>query len=443
MNSQASLSKRFYIHTLGCKVNQYESQAMREILLKAGFKECLAKDIADIYIINTCTVTHHADRESRYLVGMFHRANPKAKIIVAGCFVEKNAEEISFLPGVAHIVRNSDKGRIDKILNEEKLISGEAQADLAVTGFKGHTKAFLKIQDGCENRCSYCKVSLVRGALKSKPIDKIVEEVEGLASNGFKEIILTGICLGAWGKDIFPSGMAESVGMKEAALVDVLRAIDKINGDFRIRLSSIEPKYVTDELIKFIAASKRMCHHLHIPLQSGDDEILKRMNRPYLTAEYLSMVEKLRSAMDDIALSTDVMVGFPGEGDVNFSNTLNFIKKILPARTHIFTYSRRDDTPAATMDGEVSDDVAKRRYQSLRTASLMSSYTYRSRFENRELKVLVETKRDRNSGLLTGYSDNYIRIAFNGTDELMGKIVSVRVTDLTMMYTKGIYEPKR
>ncbi|MFA6320848.1 MAG: tRNA (N(6)-L-threonylcarbamoyladenosine(37)-C(2))-methylthiotransferase MtaB [Candidatus Omnitrophota bacterium] len=443
MNSQASLSKRFYIHTLGCKVNQYESQAMREILLKAGFKECLARDIADIYIINTCTVTHHADKESRYLVGMFHRANPKAKIVITGCFVEKNSEEISFLPGVAHIVRNADKGLIDKILNEEQVPVGCSRDELTITGFKGRTKAFLKIQDGCENRCSYCKVPLVRSVLKSKPLDKIIEEVKSLTANGFKEIILVGICLGAWGRDLFHPGMAESMGLKGVGLVDVLRAIDKIDGDFRVRLSSIEPRYVTEELIKFMAGSKRMCRHLHIPLQAGDDDTLKRMNRPYSTSEYRSIIDKVRSAVEGMSISTDVMVGFPGESDANFVNTLNFIKQILPARTHIFTYSKREDTPAAAMDGAVGEDIARRRYTTLRTAALMASYTYRSKFENKELEVLVEAKRDKNSGLLTGYSDNYIRILFSGPDELMGTIVSVRVTELTLMYTKGVYEPKR
>ncbi|MDD5428046.1 MAG: tRNA (N(6)-L-threonylcarbamoyladenosine(37)-C(2))-methylthiotransferase MtaB [Candidatus Omnitrophica bacterium] len=438
MNSQISISKRFYIHTLGCKVNQYETQAMREILLKAGFKECLAKDIADIYIINTCTVTQHADREARHMVGMFHRSNPNAKIVVAGCLVEKNADEISFLPGVAYTVKNSEKSRIDKILNGEEKKAGERQDELTITAFKGRTKAFIKIQDGCENRCSYCKVPLVRNVLRSKPLDKITEEVKALTANGFKEIILAGICLGAWGRDLVPSGMAASVGLKDLSLMDVLKAIEGIDGNFRVRLSSIEPKYVTDELIKFVAGSKRICRHLHIPLQSGDDEILKRMNRPYTTAEYRAIIEKARAAMGDVAISTDVMVGFPAETESNFTNTLEFVKGILPARTHIFTYSKREGTPAATMSGEVDEAVAKKRYCTLRAATLMSSYTYRTKFERRALDILVENKRDKHTGLLTGYSDNYIRILFDGPDELMGNIVPVRITDMTLAYTKGI-----
>ncbi len=402
---------------------------MREILIKAGFKDCLSKEMADIYIINTCTVTHHADKESRYLVGMFHRANPNARIVITGCYVEKNADEISFLPGVAHIVKNSEKNRIAKILN------GELPTDdppLSITGFKGRTKAFVKIQDGCENRCAYCKVPLVRGGLKSRPLDKVIEEIKVLVSHGFKELILTGICLGAWGKDISPF----------KNLVDALKAVEKADGDFRIRLSSIEPKYVTDELIGFIAGSKKICRHLHIPLQSGDDEILKRMNRPYTTAEYRALTEKLKYAMEDIAISTDIMVGFPGEADANFGNTVNFIKSIGPVRTHIFTYSKRDGTAAFDMAGEADEVTAKKRYYVLRTAALSASYLYRATFMGRKLEVLVEAKRDRQTGLLTGYSANYIKVLLSGPDEAMGRIVPVKVEEINLTYTMGIYEPE-
>ena len=435
MNFQSN-PQRFYIHTLGCKVNQYESQVMREILLKAGFNECLSKEKADIYVINTCTVTHHADRESRYLVGAFHRANPQAKIVVAGCYVEKNADEVSSLPGVAHIVRNEEKTGIADILNglpaakqrgsKHSLPEGD---EPAITGFNGRTKAFVKIQDGCENKCSYCKVPLVRSVLRSKPLDKVVEEVKGLVSHGFKEIILAGICLGAWGKELSSSEI----------FTDMLEALEKIDGDFRIRLSSIEPKYVTDELIDFIAGSKKMCRHLHIPLQSGDDEILRRMNRPYTSSEYCSLIEKLRSSMKEIAVSTDVMVGFPGETDANFRNTLNLLKQISPARTHIFTFSKRDGTEASKMAGTLDEETARRRYYALKTVVIMLSYLYCVKFLHRKLDVLVETKRDKDSGLLTGYSDNYIKVLFEGDDALMRTIVPVTIEEMTLSYVWGRY----
>lgn len=440
MNSKTDIQKSFYIHTLGCKVNQYESQAMRELLIGSGFSEAAFKEVADVYIINTCTVTHHADRECRYIVGMLHKMNPQAKIVIAGCYVENDGHDISSMPGVTHIVKNSEKNRIAELLGAQEHKSTRTQvkgAQLSITGFKDRTKAFVKIQDGCENRCSYCKVPLVRSVLESKPIEKITEEVGSLVSAGFKEIVLTGICLGAWGKDTFPPEIARSVGLSGANLVDVLSSLEKMGGDFRIRLSSIELKYVTDEFIEFIAQSNKVCRHLHIPLQSGDDAILKRMNRPYTAAGYLDVILKLSRRIKDIAISADVMVGFPGESRAGFDNTMRMIKSIVPVRTHVFTFSKRDGTPAFTMTPEVPEYVARERYNELRDSALVSSYLYRSMFMGRTLEVLVETKRDNKTRLLTGYSDNYIKVLFGGPDELKGKIVPVEIVEVTETYTKG------
>jgi threonylcarbamoyladenosine tRNA methylthiotransferase MtaB len=445
MNSQNTEKKRFFIHTLGCKVNQYESQVMRELLQKAGYKNCLSKELADIFILNTCTVTHHADRESRHWIGLFHRTNPKAKIIVTGCYVENDSDQISFLPGVELILNNADKMRIADFLNGNKPSARERKlwhdAHPSITNFEGHTRAFVKIQDGCLNNCAYCKVPLVRNTLRSKPIKQITEEITSLVNNGYREIILAGICLGAWGEDLFPSEIAGRAGLKGMNLVDVLKALDKIDGEFRIRLSSIEPQYVTSELIDFMSRAKRICRHLHIPLQSGDDEILKRMNRRYTADEYRSMVEKARSAIKDLAVTTDIIVGFPGESERSFQNTLDFVKSILPARTHIFKFSRRKGTAAYDMPDMINDEVAKARYQLLRAVTFMSSYIYRYGFLEKELNVLVESKRDRNSGLMAGYSDNYIRLLFDGPEGLAGRIVPVKVKDATLMYTLGEYSP--
>ena len=416
---------------------------MRESLLAAGYKECLSKEIADIFILNTCTVTHHADRESRHWVGLFHRTNPKARIIVTGCYAEHDSDDISFLPGVFLILNNIDKMKIADFINGNNKSAQSQRLDNeippSITTFEGHTKAFVKIQDGCENMCAYCKVPFVRSTLKSKPVKNIADEVRTLVNNGYKEIILAGICLGAWGKDLFPSEMAERAGLKGMGLVDVLREIDKVPGDFRIRLSSIEPKYVTDELLKYMSNNFRMCRHLHIPLQSGDNYILKNMNRPYTTDEYKAIVEKARSMIKDVAITTDVMVGFPGESEERFQNTVNFIKSILPARTHIFKFSKRKGTKAYDMADVPDDFIVKFRYQALRTATFMSSYYYRSNFLDKTLDVLVETRRDKHSRLLTGYSDNYIRMLFEGPDDLMKKIVPVKVKDITLMYTLGEY----
>jgi len=449
MSFQTVNHKRFFIHTLGCKVNQYESQVMREMLLRAGYRECLSKEIADVYVLNTCTVTHHADRESRHWIGLFHRTNPRAKIIVTGCYVENDSDHISFMPGISMILKNAEKTRIAEFLDGTKPAAENAQDRLTgtagdvpqtITGFEGHTKAFVKIQDGCENNCSYCKVPLVRSAVKSKPVKFITEEVQRLVENGYKEIVLVGICLGAWGRDLFPDEVAKSVGLKGAALVDALKAVDNVKGDFRVRLSSIEPKYVTDELIDFMAKTKRMCRHLHIPLQSGDDEILKMMNRPYTSADYRSLIEKARSRIKGVAITTDILVGFPGETDERFHSTMNFVKEIVPARTHIFRFSKREGTSAHEMADAVSDAAAKNRYMALRTVTLIASYLYRSGFLGEKLDVLVESKRDKNSNLLTGYTDNYIRVLFKGPDELMKKIVPVKITDMTLIQTLGEHD---
>jgi threonylcarbamoyladenosine tRNA methylthiotransferase MtaB len=425
MNSQSNNKKRFYIHTLGCKVNQYESQAMRESLIDAGFEECASKDMADVFVLNTCTVTEKADKESRYMVNAFRRANPEAKIVVTGCYVEKDSAEVAALPGVAHIVKNSEKNRLADILNSAPPTKISAQ--LRITGFKDHTKAFIKIQDGCENACAYCKVPLVRGSLWSRPLNAILDEVEGLVGNGFREIVLTGICLGAW-------------GVSGTGLADVLRALDDIHGDFRIRLSSIEPKYVTDDIIAIIKRNRKICRHLHIPLQSGDDEILKSMNRPYDTAAYRSLVEKARAEIDGLAITTDVMVGFPGESAAHFKNTLDFVRQLSPARTHIFTFSRRPGTTAYSMEGGIDPYVAKKRHCELEGPALNAAYLFAKSFVGDVAKVLVENKREADSGLLTGYSDNYIKMLFSGPDVLMGQIVPVRITEAGLATTMGVYE---
>jgi len=446
MNSQnENNQKRFFIKTLGCKVNQYESEAMREILLKSGFKECISREMADIYIINTCTVTHHADKESRYLIGMMHRSNTKARIVVTGCYIEKDADDVSFLPGVWRVVKNSEKNKIAQILDDSLAVTPNSRLPtpdyLSITDFKGHSKAFVNIQDGCNNFCSYCRVPFVRGPLRSKPVERIVKEVEGLVGNGFREIVLTGICLGAWGKDLFSNTLAKGIGIEGLSILDCLTALNKIPGDFRIRLSSIEPKYVTDKLVDFICGNEKMCRHLHIPIQSGDDDILKRMNRPYKASDYKALVNMVRSKVKEMAITTDILIGFPGESDLNFKNTVNFVKDILPSKTHIFTFSKRPGTAACNMDGEIANNVLKKRYYELNAAALGASYLYRSKFLSEKLDILVETKRDRHSRLLTGYSDNYIKVMFEGPDTLMKSIVPVRIESLNLAYTYGIYEP--
>lgn len=434
-------SGRFFIRTFGCKVNQYETQAMRELLLRAGYEEAV-REAADVCILNTCTVTEEADKEARYYVNLIRRTNPRARLVLAGCLVNAGAPTID-LTGVSCLVRNEEKVRIVEILQ------GTAQAPVrhtplpdvwaSVSTFAGRTKAFVKIQDGCENFCTYCKVPYVRGSFRSRPLASIVDEVCRLADAGFREIVLTGICLGAWGQDRWQREIARGVGMEGAGILDVLRALEAVPGDVRIRLSSIELKHVTDELLMYIAGHPRICRHLHIPLQSGADQILKRMNRPYTTAAFKEVVDRARRAIPGAALTTDCMVGFPGESDAHANATAAFLKEITPLRTHLFTYSRRPGTAAARLDGAVDPRQAKERRARLESVALDLSLMARISLADAPAQVLVETQRDRATGLLCGYSDNYMKIRFEGPDALMGRIVPVAITDVALRSTTGAY----
>ena len=302
--------KTIKFYTLGCKVNQYDTQSIREQFLKNGYQEIDNGKTADTYFINTCTVTAIADRKAKNIIRHCVKENPKARIIVTGCLVEKDALSLSDIKG------------IDFLISKRFFREG-------ISNFCGHTRAFLKIQDGCNNSCAYCKVPLVRGVSRSRPLLEIIKEAKKLVQNGFQEIVLSGICLGAFGKDL-----------KEAiSLVDAIEGLENIEGLLRIRLSSLEAVDVSDRLIQQMAESQKLCWHLHIPIQSGDDEILKKMQRSYKRKDYLELINKIKKHIPQVALTTDVLVGFPGEAEENFQNTLNLIKEILPLKVHIFPYS--------------------------------------------------------------------------------------------------------
>ena len=404
--------KRVKFYTLGCKVNQYETQGLREQFLKAGFRENNTEK-TDIYIINTCTVTAQADSKSRHLIRKALQSNPKSEIIVTGCYVEKDASEILKISDRIQIVPNQQKHRIVTLLgfankrtNEQtnppaKLQAGRAGNEtfipLNISDFKGHERAFVKIQDGCNNFCSYCKVPLVRGSSRSRSNKEVVEEVKRLVNRGFKEVVLTGICLGDYHYGHFD-------------LADVVTSLKKIKGEFRIRLSSVEPQLISDELIEKMANSARICPHLHIPLQSGDDAILKRMNRRYAVGDYLSLIAKIKKKIKDVAITTDVLVGFPGEKDENFRNTVRCLKEILPLRTHIFSFSCRPHTAAFNLQGRIEQQLIKERFNLLKKVTEESSYKFRKHFLGKNLTVLIESQPDRESGYFCGYSENYIRV---------------------------------
>ena len=412
---------RFFIKTLGCKVNQYESQVIREGFLKNGYVEAENAHQADISIINTCTVTSASDSKSLKSIHSSIKCNQKC-VIATGCMIEDRMLDLSKLKGVDFIISNKDKHRIPEIINRSPPYhKGTGQAcnssrGVRISGLKGHTRAFVKVQDGCDNACSYCKVRIVRGSSKSRPFKEVIEECAGLIKNNYKEIVLTGICLGGYGRDV--SG--------DMSLLRLIEEICRIQGDWRLRLSSIEPKDITDELISYMASEDKICRHLHMPFQSGDDEILKRMNRPYKVNDYIGVVNRARKAMPDMAITTDIMVGFPGENQANFQNTVDFIREIRPMRMHVFGFSRRKGTPAYTYKDNISANVKKQRENLLLGLGKELAMEFVDRFIGREVRVLVESKRDR-GGFLNGYTDTYIKVSIDGQDSLKSSLITCQL----------------
>ena len=397
------MGKTVKFFTLGCKVNQYDTQSLKErILHDQDFREVKNSLKADVYVINTCTVTAEADRKSRYLIHYAHRHNPKAKIFVTGCYAELDSGKIRNIPGVTQVLKRND---VADILN----------ASPGISGFSGRTRAFLKIQDGCNNYCAYCKVPLVRGASRSRPLKIIKQEAKELVKRGFKEICLCGICLGAFGRDLLPN----------KDLVALINELEDIEGLFRIRLSSIEAGDVTGELIAKIARSGKLCRHLHIPIQSGDDIILAKMRRSYRRRDYLALIKRIRKQIPDIAITTDVMVGFPGEKDGNFKQTLELIRKIAPLRVHIFPYSRRQGTAASRLKEMVSSEEIKERIAKLRRVSAECALRYKAQFIGKEMEVLIEERLKGNSW--QGHTGNYIKVTVESNRNLKNQVVLGKV----------------
>lgn len=423
--------------TAGCKVNQYDTQNIRERFLSAGFKEADAGIRADVYVVNTCTVTRQADKGSLSIIRKSRRENPHAEIIVTGCLAELDEDKIRDVSSKITVIKNKDKGNILfhlKIPLCPPFYKGGIKGDYLNEGisyFKGHTRAFLKIQDGCNNFCSYCKVPLVRGRSISKPLDAAVNEAAQLVRSGFKEIVLCGICLGAYGKDLTPC----------IGIVEVIDRLEKIDGLLRIRLSSIEPNDVSDELIGKIGSSSKLCPHLHIPLQSADDRILVRMNRKYTAAEYSDLIDRIKDKIPQIAVTTDILLGFPGENEANFRNTVRLLKKIVPLNVHIFPYSPRQGTAAALLDsgrrGAGADKTIKRRIGFLKEITDDLSRQYKERFLHKTIAVLVEGRCKEKTGFWEGRTGNYIKIMLKSNRDLRNKYLYAELTGIYKDYAEA------
>ncbi len=414
------MKKTFCIRTFGCKVNQYESQVIREEFLRQGYVEAEVLDKSDVCVINTCTVTSTSDLKSSRLI---RNASRKSKCVVAtGCLVEGNDMDLSKLKGVGFVIKNKDKYRIPEIVSRD---TGHGSCEpkirnaFGITRFKGHTRAFIKIQDGCNNLCSYCKVRIVRGVSKSRPVEDILKECATLIRNGSKEIVLTGICLGAYGRDF----------SKKFSLAKLIGEICRIKGEWRLRLSSIEPKDIDRDLLIQLQAQSRLCKHLHIPFQSGDDYILNMMDRPYKRKDYLSIVNRAKTVIPDIAISSDIMVGFPGETEKRFQNTLDFIKTVQPMRLHVFPFSKRKGTKAYNYKDDIPEAIKRRREARLCCIADELTQTFIRRFNEKETEILVEDKKAKD-GFLQGYTDNYIKVYIKGTDNLKGQFIKSRLTSV-------------
>ena len=422
--------------TLGCKVNQYDTQVMREIARQSGYEVVSESESTDIYIVNTCTVTHISDRKARHTIRKIIREHPDAKILVTGCYADRDRKKIEEIEGVTLVFGNQEKKRLTEYLQKFSAFSGNVSAlpsirippfHSGITTFDGQTRALVKIQDGCNTFCTYCIVPYVRGQITSRPIYDIVREVEALAQNGYKEVVITGVHLGAYGKDINNS----------ITIADVLEGIHPINGIERIRLSSIEPMDIPDDLIERLAQLPKFAPHFHLPLQSGNNEILKRMGRRYTVEEYARLVEKLRAAFPDVGITTDIMVGFPGETDAQFNDTYDFIKKTAFSRLHVFRYSPRKGTPAARYPGRIPPEIAIARSEAVRELGYRLAEEFHTKMLGKVMEVLVEDSREGKDNLLSGFTGNYIRVLIDAPDTMINRMLQVRLIELEDEFVKA------
>ena len=401
--------------TLGCKLNQYETQQMRELLERAGYEIVEWDEPADVYVVNSCTVTGRADRETRRLARGAKRRQPDALVVVAGCYADTGAEALREIPEIDLIVPNADKPRLALLLAEAAPgrlpvpESPPADEGPMITYFAGHTRAFVKVQEGCNANCAYCIIPRARGQERSVPVERVIEQVRLLSRAGYRESVLIGTHLGRYGMDLEP----------RETLAGLCRRLLEMPELGRLRLSSIEPREVSDELIDMLAASAqarmrgefsgpaRLCRHLHIPLQSGCDSVLRRMRRPYDTAFYRELVERLVAQVPGICIGADVMAGFPGETDEEFAQTEAFLRALPIAYLHAFTYSARHGTPAAEMDAQVRPDIRKHRTHILREISEEKRQAFAESQVGQLLDVLIERADDEH---IEGTSDNYLRV---------------------------------
>ena len=419
----------FTITTLGCKVNRYESEAISEQLVDQGWHPADKGAKAKLCIVNTCMVTGRAAMQSRQAVRKLIRSHPEALIVVTGCYAQVAPGVFSSMAGVHHVVGTSFKDRIPRLADPgterlsgvpliEDLVAPRPFQDLPVTRFGNRTRPFLKIQDGCDAFCTYCIIPHARGRSRSLKPDVVIERIRALKESGYSEVVLCGIHIGRYGRDLSPA----------TSLVSLLRSVDGPQGVQRLRLSSIEPAELSEELISHLATSEQMCHHLHIPLQSGDDAVLTQMNRPYSVAFYRDLIHHVVKMMPDVAIGVDVLVGFPGETEEAFANTCRLIEQLPVAYLHVFPFSVLKGTAAEGLKDRVSPQTIKKRCEYLRALGGAKRKEFYERFIGSTLEVLIEGKRDTATGYLKGFTGNYIPVLVEGSDDLYHQMVQARIT---------------
>ncbi len=416
--------------TLGCKVNQYDSDAMRTIFLQQGYKAVKEEEEADVYVINTCSVTSIGDRKSRQMVRKIRRKHPQAVIAVAGCYAQIAPEIFEAMGDIDVIVGAQNRSKIveyveqaqkkEKTINAVKDIMSVTEFENLYVDAEGETKtrAFIKVQEGCDNYCTFCIIPFARGKLKSRKQKDAVEEIRRLVAKGYREIVLTGIHLGNYGRDLHD-------GTSLATLVEELLRIPNL---LRIRMGSIESVELSDDLINLIKDEPRVCRHLHLPIQSGSDAVLRRMNRHYRLPEYKKLISELREKIPGLALTTDLIVGFPGETEENFMETLETLRELRFSAIHVFPYSQRTGTPAAVFPNQVPGDIKKDRVHRVQELEKEISKEYRKTFLQKTVHVLIEEEKN---GYFEGLSDEYIRVSITDKNVEKGRLYSVYVENLT------------
>lgn len=428
-------------HTLGCKVNHYETEAIWKMFKDNNYLRVNFNELADVYVINTCTVTNNADKKSRQIIRRAINKNPDAVIVVIGCYAQISTSDVLEIPGVDIIIGNEGKDKIIDLIQEyiQKRVPVNIVSDimkvrefeeLEVENFYDRTRASIKIQEGCNNFCTYCIIPWARGLARSRKPQSVLSQARELVASGYNEIVLTGIHTGGYGEDF-----------EDYSFANLLKDLELINGLKRIRISSIECSQLNDEVLDVLKKSKKIVKHLHIPIQAANDQVLQKMKRKYTTAQYKEKIEAIKKVLPNVAITTDIIVGFPGETEDQFMQGYKFIENMGFAGLHVFPFSKRSGTPAAKMEDQIPENIKHERVQKLIKLSQKNLHDYGRKFIGELVEVIPERPHDNDisSEILLGHSDNYLQVIFKGNKDLIGEVCRVRIDEVSTDYCKGTF----